>query len=172
MEPEPNPSGLSVQNADTAKQLTVTQQSQEEVARVKEQLAFQVEQVKRESEMKVRFGAPTPTMPRAPPTMPRARPISTAPCNILSHRVQLEEQSDQLEKIKRELEAKAGELVRVQEALSRTEQVWGLPGWGHRVGSEGPLVWGAAGTSTRGHSGSGIWSSLGSQSLLPSLVGP
>ena len=32
-EPEPNPSGLSVQNADTAKQLTVTQQSQEEVAR-------------------------------------------------------------------------------------------------------------------------------------------
>ncbi|KAH0502294.1 Huntingtin-interacting protein 1-related protein [Microtus ochrogaster] len=39
-------------NADTAKQLTVTQQSQEEVARVKEQLAFQIEQVKRESEMK------------------------------------------------------------------------------------------------------------------------
>ncbi|XP_057601260.1 huntingtin-interacting protein 1-related protein isoform X3 [Hippopotamus amphibius kiboko] len=73
-------------NADTAKQLTVTQQSQEEVARVKEQLAFQVEQVKRESEMK------------------------------------LEEQSDQLEKLKREVEAKAGELVRVQEALSCTEQ--------------------------------------------------
>ena len=47
-EPEPNPSLLSVQNADTAKQLTVTQQSQEEVARVKEQLVFQVEQVKRE----------------------------------------------------------------------------------------------------------------------------
>ncbi|XP_062037864.1 huntingtin-interacting protein 1-related protein isoform X1 [Lepus europaeus] len=40
-------------NADTAKQLTVTQQSQEEVARVKEQLAFQVEQVRRESEMKL-----------------------------------------------------------------------------------------------------------------------
>ncbi|KFQ70700.1 Huntingtin-interacting protein 1-related protein, partial [Phaethon lepturus] len=40
-------------NADTAKQLTVTQQSQEEVARVKEQLAFQVEQVKREAEMKL-----------------------------------------------------------------------------------------------------------------------
>uniref|UniRef100_A0A5F8G3F0 Huntingtin interacting protein 1 related n=1 Tax=Monodelphis domestica TaxID=13616 RepID=A0A5F8G3F0_MONDO len=40
-------------NADTAKQLTVTQQSQEEVARVKEQLAFQMEQVKRESEMKL-----------------------------------------------------------------------------------------------------------------------
>uniref|UniRef100_A0A7N4NJV9 Huntingtin-interacting protein 1-related protein n=1 Tax=Sarcophilus harrisii TaxID=9305 RepID=A0A7N4NJV9_SARHA len=39
-------------NADTAKQLTVTQQSQEEVARVKEQLAFQMEQAKRESEMK------------------------------------------------------------------------------------------------------------------------
>lgn len=80
-EPEPNPSGLSVQNADTAKQLTVTQQSQEEVARVKEQLAFQVEQVKRESEMKVRFGAPTPTptMPRAPPTMPRARPSPLPP---------------------------------------------------------------------------------------------
>ncbi|XP_070619317.1 huntingtin-interacting protein 1-related protein [Erythrolamprus reginae] len=40
-------------NADTAKQLTVTQQSQEEVARVKEQLAFQMEQAKRESEMKL-----------------------------------------------------------------------------------------------------------------------
>uniref|UniRef100_A0A7M4FGH2 Huntingtin interacting protein 1 related n=1 Tax=Crocodylus porosus TaxID=8502 RepID=A0A7M4FGH2_CROPO len=40
-------------NADTAKQLTVTQQSQEEVARVKEQLAFQIEQVKREAEMKL-----------------------------------------------------------------------------------------------------------------------
>ncbi|XP_048370426.1 huntingtin-interacting protein 1-related protein [Sphaerodactylus townsendi] len=40
-------------NADTAKQLTVTQQSQGEVARVKEQLTFQMEQVKRESEMKL-----------------------------------------------------------------------------------------------------------------------
>ncbi|XP_034953547.1 huntingtin-interacting protein 1-related protein isoform X2 [Zootoca vivipara] len=40
-------------NADTAKQLTVTQQSQEEVALVKEQLAFQMDQVKRESEMKL-----------------------------------------------------------------------------------------------------------------------
>ncbi|XP_066116784.1 huntingtin-interacting protein 1-related protein [Saccopteryx bilineata] len=40
-------------NADTARQLTVKQQNQEEVQRVKEQLAFQVEQVKRESEMKL-----------------------------------------------------------------------------------------------------------------------
>uniref|UniRef100_A0A8C6K1A1 Uncharacterized protein n=1 Tax=Melopsittacus undulatus TaxID=13146 RepID=A0A8C6K1A1_MELUD len=44
---------IKLENADTAKQLTVTQQSQEEVARVKEQLAFQVEQVKREAEMKL-----------------------------------------------------------------------------------------------------------------------
>lgn len=51
----------AVQNADTAKQLTVTQQSQEEVARVKEQLAFQMEQVKRESELKV---CPVSTGPR------------------------------------------------------------------------------------------------------------
>lgn len=36
---------------------------------------------------------------------------------------QLEEQSDQLEKLRRELEAKSGELVRVQQDLSRTEQV-------------------------------------------------
>lgn len=42
-----------MQSADTAKQLTAKQQSQEEVARVKEQLAFQMEQVKRESEMKL-----------------------------------------------------------------------------------------------------------------------
>lgn len=44
---------FNTKNADTAKQLTVTQQSQEEVALVKEQLAFQMDQVKRESEMKV-----------------------------------------------------------------------------------------------------------------------
>ncbi|KAF3820620.1 hypothetical protein GH733_005165 [Mirounga leonina] len=77
---------LPAQNADTAKQLTVTQQSQEEVARVKEQLVFQMEQVKREAEVK------------------------------------LEEQSDLLEKLRKELEAKAGELARAQEALTRTEQ--------------------------------------------------
>lgn len=35
----------------------------------------------------------------------------------------MEEQSDQLEKLKRELAAKAGELAHAQEALSRTEQV-------------------------------------------------
>jgi len=73
-------------NADTAKQLTVTQQSQEEVARVKAQLVFQMEQVKREAEVK------------------------------------LEEQSDLLEQLRKELEAKAGELARAQEALTRTEQ--------------------------------------------------
>lgn len=49
----------------------MTQQSQEEVARVKEQLAFQMEQVKRESEMKVcasvrRRPLPPPPPPRAP----------------------------------------------------------------------------------------------------------
>lgn len=42
---------------------------------------------------------------------------------------QLEEQSDQLEKLRRELEAKSGELVRVQQDLSRTEQVSCWPGW-------------------------------------------
>lgn len=80
-EPEPNPSLLSVQNADTAKQLTVTQQSQEEVARVKEQLVFQVEQVKRESEMKVRLGAPapTPTMLRAPHPPSPLPPVTSCP---------------------------------------------------------------------------------------------
>lgn len=41
----------------------------------------------------------------------------------------MEEQSDQLEKLKRELAAKAGELAQAQEALSRTEQV--PAGWGH-----------------------------------------
>ncbi|XP_053557751.1 huntingtin-interacting protein 1-related protein isoform X1 [Bombina bombina] len=45
--------GLLRKNADTAKQLTVSQQNQEEVARIKEQLAFQMDQVKRESEMKL-----------------------------------------------------------------------------------------------------------------------
>lgn len=48
----------------------MTQQSQEEVARVKEQLAFQMEQAKRESEMKVCsvWGAPHPPRPAAPLT--------------------------------------------------------------------------------------------------------
>ncbi|XP_069475736.1 huntingtin-interacting protein 1-related protein [Ambystoma mexicanum] len=45
--------GLLRKNADTSKQLTVTQQNQEEVARIKEQLEFQMDQVKRESEMKL-----------------------------------------------------------------------------------------------------------------------
>lgn len=41
----------------------MTQQSQEEVARVKEQLAFQVEQVKREAEMKVSSGSFPASLP-------------------------------------------------------------------------------------------------------------
>ncbi|KAM5192790.1 huntingtin-interacting protein 1-related protein [Mantella aurantiaca] len=45
--------GLLRKNADTAKQLTVSQQNQEEVARIKEELAFQMDQVKRESEIKL-----------------------------------------------------------------------------------------------------------------------
>ena len=114
MEAEHEPA-LPVQNADTAKQLTEKQQSQEEVVRVKEQLAFQMEQVKRESEMKVR-----PLSARAGSGIPQHH----CPCDTLFFRFQLEEQSDQVEKLKRELEAKAGELVRVQESLSRTEQVW------------------------------------------------
>lgn len=69
-----------VQNADTAKQLTAKQQSQEEVTRVKEQLAFQVEQVKRESEMKVRPLGHRAHLgrPPAPPGSPLA-PLSPCP---------------------------------------------------------------------------------------------
>lgn len=63
-----------MQNADTAKQLTAKQQSQEEVARVKEQLAFQMEQVKRESELKVRRpcaqGLALECAPPGPPSRP------------------------------------------------------------------------------------------------------
>lgn len=50
--------------------------------------------------------------------------MTCCPCDTFSILSQLEEQSDQLEKLRRELETKAGELVRVQETLSRTEQVW------------------------------------------------
>lgn len=66
---------VPAQNADTAKQLTVTQQSQEEVARVKEQLEFQVEQVKREAEMKVRkpWGHGSCPGPALSPSQPGAR---------------------------------------------------------------------------------------------------
>ncbi|XP_075424399.1 huntingtin-interacting protein 1-related protein isoform X2 [Ascaphus truei] len=44
--------GLLRKNADTAKQLTVSQQNQEEVSRIQEQLEFQMDQVKRELEIK------------------------------------------------------------------------------------------------------------------------
>lgn len=66
---------VPAQNADTAKQLTVTQQSQEEVARVKEQLEFQVEQVKREAEMKVSksWGHRSCPGPAWSPSQPGAR---------------------------------------------------------------------------------------------------
>ncbi|KAG9487676.1 hypothetical protein GDO78_007466 [Eleutherodactylus coqui] len=45
--------GLLRKNADTAKQLTVSQQNRDEVARIKEELEFQMDQVKRESEIKL-----------------------------------------------------------------------------------------------------------------------
>lgn len=67
-----------MQNADTAKQLTVTQQSQEEVARVKEQLAFQMEQVKRESEMKVR-----PLCAQGPDLVSLSSPALESPAALL-----------------------------------------------------------------------------------------
>lgn len=63
--------------------------------------------------------------------------MTRCPCDTLSVLSQLEEQSDQLEKLRRELESKAGELVRVQEALSRTEQVC--------VGLLTGVAWGRAG---------------------------
>lgn len=127
---------------------------------MKEQLAFQMEQVKRESELKVRrpcaqglalecapphrgprpapqWPPPRPTVAPVPPwprphhaSWPRPTappgpiiPVTHCPHDSPSIPPQLEEQSDQLEKLRRELEAKAGELVRVQEALSHTEQV-------------------------------------------------
>lgn len=69
-----------MQNADTAKQLTAKQQSQEEVARVKEQLAFQMEQVKRESELKVRRPcAQGPALECAPPGPPSRPTVALAP---------------------------------------------------------------------------------------------
>lgn len=60
--------------------------------------------------------------------------MAPCPCDTLFFLSQLEEQSDQVEKLRRELEAKAGELVRVQESLSRTEQVWR---WRPRAGRDG-----------------------------------
>lgn len=56
----------------------------------------------------------------------------------------MEEQSDQLEKLKRELAAKAGELAQAQEALSRTEQVPASQGYSSGAGigwdKSGPLA--------------------------------
>lgn len=42
-----------LQSADTVKMLSATQQTQEEVARTKQQLSFEVERIKQESDMKV-----------------------------------------------------------------------------------------------------------------------
>lgn len=42
-----------LQSADTVKMLSATQQTQEEVARTKQQLSFEVERIKQDSDMKV-----------------------------------------------------------------------------------------------------------------------
>ncbi|EMP37090.1 Huntingtin-interacting protein 1-related protein [Chelonia mydas] len=112
-------------NADTAKQLTVTQQSQEEVALVKEQLAFQMEQVKRESEMKNADTAKQLTV-----TQQSQEEVALVKEQLAfqmeqvkrESEMKLEDQTLQMEQLKRELEAKKEELTQIQSSLSNSKQ--------------------------------------------------
>uniref|UniRef100_A0A672NR12 Huntingtin-interacting protein 1-related protein-like n=1 Tax=Sinocyclocheilus grahami TaxID=75366 RepID=A0A672NR12_SINGR len=56
-----NHAELLRKSADTVKMLSVTQQTQEEIERTKQQLAFQVERVRQESDMKVSMHAYLPS---------------------------------------------------------------------------------------------------------------
>ncbi|XP_031804342.1 huntingtin-interacting protein 1-related protein [Sarcophilus harrisii] len=120
-------------NADTAKQLTVTQQSQEEVARVKEQLAFQMEQAKRESEMKVSISLPrSPGDPqtkrergqaRLPPWEPHGSELSSKLDALHSEKESLSstvrEREAELHSVQSLVQEKEAALSREQERSSR-----------------------------------------------------
>ncbi|TSW08320.1 Huntingtin-interacting protein 1-related protein [Bagarius yarrelli] len=81
-----NHAELLRKSADTVKMLSVTQQNQEEVARTKQQLFFEVEKIKQESEMK------------------------------------LDEQKFEMNKLRRELEEKIGEIQLVKGILQTSEK--------------------------------------------------
>ncbi|XP_036454115.1 huntingtin interacting protein 1 related b isoform X2 [Colossoma macropomum] len=81
-----NHAELLRKSADTVKMLSATQQTQEEVARTKQQLAFEVERVKQDSDMKV------------------------------------EEQKFEMDKLKRVVEEKIGEIQRIKDTLQTCEK--------------------------------------------------
>ncbi|KAF3850784.1 hypothetical protein F7725_012556 [Dissostichus mawsoni] len=72
-------------SADTVKMLSATQQTQDEVERTKQQLAFEVDRIKQEADMK------------------------------------LEEQKFEMEKLKRELDEKMAEMMRIKGTLQSSE---------------------------------------------------
>ncbi|TRY91823.1 hypothetical protein DNTS_012453 [Danionella cerebrum] len=80
-----NHAELLRKSADTVKMLSATQQTQEDVERTKQQLAFEVERVQQESDMKV------------------------------------EEQRFEMDKLRRELEAKSAEIQRIRASLQSSE---------------------------------------------------
>uniref|UniRef100_A0A7N4PAA0 Huntingtin-interacting protein 1-related protein n=1 Tax=Sarcophilus harrisii TaxID=9305 RepID=A0A7N4PAA0_SARHA len=110
-------------NADTAKQLTVTQQSQEEVARVKEQLAFQMEQAKRESEMKVSISLPR--SPGDPQTKRERGQARLPPWEAMSRGSELSSKLDALHSEKESLSStvreREAELHSVQSLVQEKE---------------------------------------------------
>lgn len=102
----------------------MTQQSQEEVARVKEQLAFQVEQVKREAELKVSpwvLGGGNPNC-ETPRSLQTKSGFVLADLG-LGDGLQLEDQSVQMEQLRQELEARRDELDQAQRSLGHAKQV-------------------------------------------------
>ncbi|KAI5088461.1 huntingtin-interacting protein 1-related protein [Silurus meridionalis] len=81
-----NHAELLRKSADTVKMLSATQQTQEEVARTKQQLSFEMERIKQESDMK------------------------------------LEEQKFEMDKLRRDLEVKIGEIQQIKGLLQTSEK--------------------------------------------------
>ncbi|KAJ8338641.1 hypothetical protein SKAU_G00354270 [Synaphobranchus kaupii] len=81
-----NHAELLRKSADTVRMLTVSQETQEEVARTRQQLAFEVDRIKQDAEMK------------------------------------LEEQKFEMERLRRELEERKTEHLRIQASLQTNEQ--------------------------------------------------
>lgn len=105
-----------VKSADTVKMLSVTQQTQEEVERTKQQLAFEVERVRQEADMKVRKRTRTSLFTRTEKN-PKGLIETLCVC------VQMEEQKFDMDKLRRELEERNSEIHRVKASLQTTEKV-------------------------------------------------
>ncbi|TNN54576.1 Huntingtin-interacting protein 1-related protein [Liparis tanakae] len=102
-------------SADTVKMLSATQQTQEEVERTKRQLAFEVDRIKQEADMKVGVFSLQEHAGF------KGAVLVYVDINDVSLSLQLEEQKFEMEKLKRELEEKMAEMMRIKGTLQSSE---------------------------------------------------